>query len=271
MTMLRPSLLGFLALLASVSTPDAAQAQAFPTYCGPANPPTHTLMLIDRTETFDTIDMTRFAEGFNRIFQDLIPGNQLDVYLIAGQPGALTRAFSSCIPGCPGEIESGNSNWQHICSNVLIQRDKRLFVAAFTKFMNDLNAVPAVSDTTHLINTLENLTYQYADSSISNFYIFSDMLEYSPLNKKINGFDLRARQALERKAREAIPENQFLANATVTAFGFGKRLGQQSLIEEKGYTAALLPPGPATEFRAFWTDFFKTTMPAKAFRLSLEY
>ena len=264
MTKLHPSLLGFLALLVSVSTPDTAQAQAYSNYCGPTSPPPHTLMLIDRTENFDTIDMTRFAEGFNRIFQELIPGNQLDVYLIAGQPGALTRAFSSCIPGCPDEIESGNSNWQHICSNVLIQRDKRLFVAAFTKFMNDLN-------TTHLVNTLENLTYQYADSSISKFYIFSDMLEYSPLNKKINGFDLKARQELERKARGVIPENHFLANATVSAFGFGKRLGQQSLIEEKGYAAALLPPGPATQFRAFWTDFFKTTMPAKAFRLSLEY
>ena len=228
-------------------------------------------MLIDQTENFDTIDMTRFAEGFNRIFQELIPGNQLDIYLIAGQPGALTRAFSSCIPGCPDEIESGNSNWQHICSNVLIQRDKRLFVAAFTKFMNDLNAASAVSDATHLINTLENLAYQYSDSSISDFYIFSDMLEYSPLNYKINAFDFTARQALERKARGVIPENHFLANATVTAFGFGKRLGQQSLIEEKGYAAALLPSGTATQFRAFWTDFFKTTMPTKAFRLSLEY
>jgi hypothetical protein len=269
--MLRSSLLGFLALLAGISTPDTAQAQAFSTYCGPASPPSHTLMLIDQTENFDTIDMTRFAEGFNRIFQELIPGNQLDIYLIAGQPGALTRAFSSCIPGCPDEIESGNSNWQHICSNVLIQRDKRLFVAAFTKFMNDLNAASAVSDATHLINTLENLAYQYSDSSISDFYIFSDMLEYSPLNYKINAFDFTARQALERKARGVIPENHFLANATVTAFGFGKRLGQQSLIEEKGYAAALLPSGTATQFRAFWTDFFKTTMPTKAFRLSLEY
>ncbi|MAO89916.1 MAG: hypothetical protein CMM81_00110 [Rhodospirillales bacterium] len=271
MTMLRSSLLGFLALLAGISTPDTAQAQAFSTYCGPASPPSHTLMLIDQTENFDTIDMTRFAEGFNRIFQELIPGNQLDIYLIAGQPGALTRAFSSCIPGCPDEIESGNSNWQHICSNVLIQRDKRLFVSAFTKFMNDLNAASAVSDATHLINTLENLAYQYSDSSISDFYIFSDMLEYSPLNYKINAFDFTARQALERKARGVIPENHFLANATVTAFGFGKRLGQQSLIEEKGYAAALLPSGTATQFRAFWTDFFKTTMPTKAFRLSLEY
>ena len=137
--------------------------------------------------------------------------------------------------------------------------------------MPRLNAASAVSDATHLINTLENLAYQYSDSSISDFYIFSDMLEYSPLNYKINAFDFTARQALERKARGVIPENHFLANATVTAFGFGKRLGQQSLIEEKGYAAALLPSGTATQFRAFWTDFFKTTMPTKAFRLSLEY
>lgn len=268
--------LGSLLIAAPVLLPadvgtGSAQAQSFPQYCQPMDDPEISLILIDNTEIYDRTDAERFAAGFNRIFHELTPGALLEVYLVGGDPGTMTRAFSACIPGCTGELARGESNWEHICGDILVQRDKRDFVRGMSNFMTTILNSAHPSEATFLIDTFDQLAHQYEAKRVRQIRIFSDMLEFSPLNWKINGFDEEARLSLQKKSKIAPKIRNVFREADIHAFGFGKRLGQEQLIEEKGTTAARLPAEPSAQFRTFWEWFFSTALPARSFQLTLDY
>lgn len=265
-----------------------AEAIDFEDFCAESIQGSVHVFLVDQTELFDRVDRRRFEEGINRIFQGLRPGQRLDIYPMRDQPGALTPLVQMCVPGCPEELEDDESNWEQVCDRIGIQRAKRAFRSRFLQaaILLSNNNLPA--DGTELIRTIQQLGYEYRRGVVSRLTVFSDMLEYSDLNRRINSFDDSDAERLLRRARDMIDAESGLGGATVMAFGFGKRLGQQELLDQKReeFLAAgqsersadalaeaqtVLPNTPRNAVRSFWERFFKELMEAPEARLAQNY
>lgn len=263
MRIVLPSLV--LSAFALAATPAKAQVQ-HGKYCLEGNAPV-SLLLIDVSEAYDRVDQRRFASGMNTYFQNLRPGWQVDVMPINNRPGEVTALYRACVPGCPDELEQGESNWSNKCDRIVIERDKQRFQTDFVRVMRAIVNAGVSAGGTQIVRGLEAVGYQYPTGRVGEMTIFSDMLEYSDLNWRINSFDDKDAQALIAKGTKILSSVQSFKGTDVIAFGFGKRLGQQTLIDEKGEAAALLKPSQAQRFRTVWQSLF-STLGVRSFRMT---
>lgn len=230
------------------------------------------IFLVDQTEVYDRVDRNRLAEGAIKMLNSLRYGQRLVIYRIDDTPGDLTPSLDLCVPGCPEEFEpdGGETIWEHACDRITIQREKQQFLQIFRSRAGALLDTSADTGGTELLRTLSTLSYEYQGKSPERLVIFSDMIEYSDLSRKVNAFDEETAEQLLRKATSRAPLAGAFEGRPVQVFGFGKRLGQLRLIEERGEYAEL--PFDATQaFRGFWDAYFSTQMKADPIEIFLNY
>lgn len=259
---------GVLTLIAVLVGPTPAPAQTasdpFAHYC-PANAPT-TIFLIDQTEVFDDVDKTRFAEGAIAVMNGLWAGERLDIFTVDNQPGNMTPRLSLCIPGCPDEYDRTTPIWQQTCDRVVIERDKRGFQAIYKKIAQDYLFSGKTAPGTELLRTMSQLSSEFQGRPLRKLVIFSDMLEYSSLNKSISFFQEKDIAPLLKAAEKQAPLTDAFKGVPVEAFGLGKWLGQED--KEKKLD---LPFGASQAIRQFWEVYFRDFAGASSVRITLNY
>ncbi len=264
-TVLLFSALLFSALLL---TPQQTKAQElFGKYCSEGIIPV-TVFMIDLTEVYDGVDRRRLADGANEYFQALRPGWRMDILPINDRPGEFTPITSICIPGCPEELDVGESNWTTQCDRIGIERDKRRFQAVYVDVLKQVLRAGAEAPGTEIVAGLEQAGYQYDPGEIRDLTIFSDMLENSTLNRKISSFDQESGKIFVKKAARVLESVRAFEGARVKAFGFGKRLGQNNTDKKK------LPPltnATLRDIRNAWNQIFGDVLKSGSFKLRLNY
>ena len=96
-------------------------------YCTIADPRA-TLLLVDRTTSYNDLDRQILAQGLERIYEGLQPGERMVVQTITHEYAATERVFDQCVPGCP-EGESGPFS---TCSQFTVEEDLAAFRAALS-------------------------------------------------------------------------------------------------------------------------------------------
>ena len=259
---------GAMAAALTVFAPTMAQAQTvtdpFAGYC-PANAPI-TLFLIDQTEAYDDIDRRRLAEGAISVMNQLRAGERLEIYTLTNQPGALTPAASLCIPGCPDEYNTRSPIWEQRCARVVIERDKRGFQSFYGNLIRGYLFSAQAADGTELLRTLSRLSVEFEGRPVRKVVLFSDMIEFSDLSRRVNMFSAEDARTLLGRVETRAPLRGTFQGVEIEAFGFGKRLGQL----DKG-EAAELSFDAAEAIRGFWERYFTKVMGAGAVRITLNH
>lgn len=236
----------------------------FANYCR-SNAPT-TVFLIDQTEAYDEVDRTRLAEGAIAVMNGLWAGERFEIYTLDNKPGNITPRVSLCIPGCPQEYDRATPIWQQRCNRVVIERDKRGFQALFAQTVRDYLNAGRTAPGTELLRTLSQLSSEFRGRSLRKLVIFSDMIEYSSLSRRVSGFeDKDIEPLLTRAAREA-PLGDTFRGVPTEAFGFGKWLGQLDKPDR-----ADLPFAASQAIRVFWERYFTELAGAASTRVTLNY
>jgi hypothetical protein len=264
-----------------------ASAVEYQDFCADGSVPVHVFM-VDQTEVFDSVDRRRLENGINALFDTLEPGERLDIYPLTDRPGSLNPLVQMCVPGCPEEMDDEATNWSFVCDRISVQRAKRSFRNRFLEAVVLLAGNRSGADGTEIVRSLQQLAYEYDEGEVARLSIFSDMLEFSDLNRRINGFGEEESRRLLARSIELFENARGLAGADVVAFGFGKRLGQQALIDEKtleyqqegrsesdarqlAEAATVLPNAPRNAIREFWRRFFEEAVGAESQRLTQNY
>lgn len=286
--MIRKSLVaGVFAAFAAALPVATASAVEYQSFCAEGDVPVHVFM-VDQTEAFDTVDRRRLETGINALFDTLQPGERLDIYPLTDRPGSLNPLVQLCVPGCPEEMEEADNNWAFVCDRITVQRAKRSFRNRFLEAMVLLAGNRSGADGTEIVRSLQQLAYEYREGEVARLTIFSDMLEFSSLNRRINAFEDDDGARLLNRSKAMFEDARGLAGADVVAFGFGKRLGQQALIDEKmaefqlegrseaaarqlAEAATVLPNRPRNAIREFWNRFFEEAVAAASLRLAQNY
>lgn len=178
------------------------------------------LLLVDQSDVFDDVDRVRIADGVSKMISGLPGGVRLDVFAITNRPGSLTPALQACAPACggAGQIECGDALYlRHRQSfNGQVQRT----ISAFIQ-----NAQPL--DESEILRSLYWLSREYEGRNVSVVTMFSDLIEYSSLNRTVTNFNIGTADNLLATVRKKLPPGKAFAKAQIKIFGYGKRLGSR--------------------------------------------
>ena len=248
-----------------------ASAADFQKYCSSSSE--RWLLLIDRTDTYDSLDQKRLAEGAAAILNEikqaasasLSRGLLFEVYSITDRPGNLSAEWSTCVPACPIIDDKED------CSDVLLQRDRRVFDASFKQRFTPFVSDPAVTPASEILRTLFLLSTELEGKRVSRMIVFSDLIEYSNLNKRVSEFS----KVDAKELRATVTKRQLVALPTfkttkITVFGAGKRLGQNNT-EESAKPQLVLSTSAAVAFREFWLGYLGDIAPKGSVSIRQNY
>lgn len=278
-----------LALAAAVSlaaTTTTARAQSW--QCA-ADAPLQ-LLLVDQTDVFDNTDRMRIADGVSKMITALPGGTRLDVHALTNRPGNLTPALQVCAPACGG-------GGQPTCDDALYLRHRQAFNGQVQRVVSGFiqNAKPL--DESELVQSFYWLSREYEARNVVAVTVFSDLIEYSSLNKTVSNFSTTAADKLLAHVRKALPPGKAFAKAPIRVFGFGKRLGSElkeaEITAERDKIAAIeattsakpgdrkrIKPKPETfelnvastqAFDYFWRSYFLKLTGAPQVDIRLSY
>ena len=231
------------ALLLSIPTVGQSTTVEYCSYGNHAS-----LILVDRTTSYDDLDKNVFAAGLSKIVDRLETGDRVIIHAITADFVRGERAFDRCMPGCP---KKGLLGWLFSeCRDLRARADRTTFVRDLAITARHLLDNPLEFPRSDIARSIARVTSSIGsavDSANPNLvavYLFSDLIENStelPWPAIVNS---PPRILVERLTSLGIRPD--LAGAKVRAFGFGR-------FHDKERT----PLRPVTEakVRDFWTLF----------------
>ena len=224
--------------------PHAASAAATD-YCASGN--TTTLLLVDRTTTFDATDKSIFLDAMNSVIEHLGAGDRLVMFTMTGSYTESRKVFDQCKPACP---ETGFfAQLVSTCRPVLARSDYRVFVDELARDLADLLQKPEDTPLSDLFRTVAETTRAVSSESnqkLGALIVFSDLIENSQVVPQREFLRDAPANTLRRLAAAQITPT--LPGASVRVFGVGR---------DDTPTRAPLPPSVRNRVAQAWEDWFR--------------
>lgn len=201
-------------VVSTIALANASSAQEFPQFCK-ANAGT-SLFLIDRTTSFDEVDVGDFVQGLQRIYDQTGAGGRLIVYELATDALATRPIFDACRPSCSDSV------WDTLtCDLAAAKRANQSYIKNVVERFKNLLKSKKSSRESLLLEGITLLTEEYSPLKISRLYVFSDLLENSEVARPERLLDPTATdQLLEAtRSRGLVPA---VRDADVRVFGVGR-------------------------------------------------
>ena len=137
------------------------------------------LLFVDRTTAYDDTDRELFASGLEYIFETLHIGEEIILHTIEDEHSRSQQVFKGCYPGCPN---AGILDWIFgACKSMEARADRvqfqRKLADAGRDIINEEMDFP-FSDIAATVVLIVS-SYNSLDKSVTNIYIFSDLVENS--------------------------------------------------------------------------------------------
>lgn len=233
---------GVVAVLSAVITLACSpEPTGAPDYCsiGEAR---MTLLLVDRTTSYDRLDREIFATELERLYNTLEPGERMLVQTITEDYAASERMFDECLPGCA----PGTTGLLGACDQFTIEEANSHFEQQLRDAVRGLIETSPDRPRSEIVMTIATATQQQRESGLRRLFVFSDLLENSPTTYLWPTLASETPDGLVSRARElnAMP---VLSGADVAVFGFGR-----------DHTAARRSLAPEVRERMVqvWTRYF---------------
>lgn len=227
-----------LAVIVTLAAPTALAQD----YCDEGEGAT-TILLVDRTSTFDEQDKSLFAEGVGRLYQQIATGERLAVYTITEDYAGSRKIFDACRPGCreQGLIDGLFSQ----CRESVARVDDRRFQADFLASLKPLIDSDEQHPHSEIIETVAFVANEHARSTPRRLVIFSDLIEYSGL-ARFNRLDETEIEPLLARLTD-LDLIKPLPGTAVDVYGFGR--------DHAGVRSGM-KPAARRNIEVFWRDYF---------------
>lgn len=173
-------LIGILAAVATAALPGRAVRAAEFDYC--AASPRTSLLLVDRTTRFDTVDQDILVRTVETFFRRQAAGERVVIAASGAAYTELRLVFNECRPGCPDEGFFGRLT--STCRAVVARSDYLSFEARFIAKLRELLLEPEeapASDLFRAVAEATRLVEANGYAALRQFLFYSDLLEASSL------------------------------------------------------------------------------------------
>ena len=176
-----------------------------------------TLVLIDRTFSYDEKDKELLIDGIQKWFNNFLKvGDRVIIHTIAGSRSDSVKIFDGCRPGC------SKSSWFSTCNSgrikrILLPKFNSLFKKAIKSLLSKAEEHPRSA----IIETLGRTTSQYNSDNLTKVIIYSDLLENSDF---LNWKDLHE-DVIDKKIKQIIKHPSLIPKIkgiSVNIFGVGR-------------------------------------------------
>jgi hypothetical protein len=176
-----------------------------------------TLLLVDRTTSYDQLDREIFAAELERLYTTLEPGERMLVQTITEDYAGTERSFDECLPGCA----PGTSGLLGTCDRFTIEEANTQFEQRLRTAVRGLIETSPDRPRSEIIMTIATTTQQQHSSGLRRLFVFSDLLENSPTTYPWPTIASQTPDDVAARARalNAVPA---LSGVDVAVFGFGR-------------------------------------------------
>ncbi len=139
-----------------------------------------TLLLIDRTTTFDAADQARLMESLGRVVDGLDTGDRIIIATISDHYSNTRRLANACKPGCPaaGVMDQIAGS----CSTMKARQDQQQFAVNLAGSLREIMDTADDASGSDIIRTLAHWTEATGTAKpYTSIVIHSDMLENSEM------------------------------------------------------------------------------------------
>lgn len=196
----------------------AGSAQAATDYCGYGH--ATSVLLVDRTTAFDATDKSVFLQALDGMIGGLGAGDRLVLYTMTGAYTESQKLFDRCKPACPEEGFLGDLF--AACRPVVARSDALGFTRELAQTLAGLLQKPEETRFSDLFRTVTDAVRPYAagPQRLQNVYVFSDLIENSPLLPERELKRLPPATILQRLRTDGVVAT--FGGAAVRVFGFGR-------------------------------------------------
>lgn len=216
-----------------------------------------TVLLVDRTNSYDQRDKQVFANGVAGIYDRLETGDRLIVHTLTDDFATSEKVFDACRPGCRD---------QGLVSGLFSQCRESVARVADRQFLQDyLNSVKPLIDqqeeypASRVIETVAYVVQEYDRDNLESLVIFSDMIEHSSMARFIYLDEANVESLLKKVDRLGLVRP--MDNVDVEIFGFGRSHGDS----RNG-----LRPAIKQNIEGFWREYFRMA-GAKTVRIGVNF
>ena len=193
-------------------------ARAATDYCGYGH--ATSVLLVDRTTAFDATDKAVFLQALDGMIAGLGAGDRLVLYTMTGAYTESQKLFDRCKPACPDEGFIGDLFAS--CRPVVARSDALGFTRELAQTLAGLLQKPEETRFSDLFRTVADAVRPYVagPQKLQNVYLFSDLIENSPLLPERELKRLPPAAILQRLRTDGVLAT--LGGAAVRVFGFGR-------------------------------------------------
>ena len=216
-----------------------------------------TVLLVDRTSSYDVRDKEIFANGVAGIYERLETGDRLIVHTLTDDFATSEKVFDACRPGCrqEGLVSGLFSQCRESAAKVADRRFLQNYLTSVKPLIDEQEEYPA----SMVIETVAHLAQEYDRDKLVTLIIFSDMIEHSRMSRFIYLNSKSINSLLEKVERLGLVRP--MDDVQVEIFGFGRSHGD-------GRDG--LRPEVKQNIEEFWREYFRMA-GAKSVRIGTNF
>ena len=211
------------------------------------------LLFVDRTTEYDKEDRKNFAQGLERIFENLKSGDRFVMQTIEDAPQNSKTVFEGCYPGCP---KAGMWDWlRGSCREMKARAAALGFKHDLARLGKALLRQPARFAYSAIGETLGTKAPERhrREHPLTHVFAFTDLLENTP--------EMPWPKILERNGADYVRDRELAETITgtrVAVFGVGRSHNANRIALDRT---------TVKQIRSFWTNAFET-MGAKSITIT---